>query len=348
MKTLSEQELRDYTGSLKQVAGIRRCVLDDGKARGIRAADVYNGSGLAFTVLLDRGLDIGAASYKGQSLTYFAPGGFGHPAYHEAEGFGWLRNWGVGLLNGCGLTHAGFPEPQDGFPVDGPHGLHGRLSNTPAQDIVCREEWMDGKYQLTVEGTMLQSSVLAEHLECRRTIRTALGEDDLRVTDCVTNRASTSSPLMALYHVNLGYPLVSENSRYRVCDHDVQAFEPNAPAAAALDRWAECQPPTQGFEEQVFYHDVPAEDDGMARMTLENPDLGLAVCVGARKAELPRFYQWKMMSRDEYVTAIEPSNCDPRGLAWMKENDNLRMIEPGETVEFALSIAITTPADAPG
>ena len=66
--SLGEKNLRKYTANPRQIAGVRTSVLDDGKGRGIRVADIYNGSGLEFTVLLDRGMDIGRASFKGVPL----------------------------------------------------------------------------------------------------------------------------------------------------------------------------------------------------------------------------------------------------------------------------------------
>ena len=41
--------LRERVGSMRQVAGIRRAELEDGKGRGMRILDVNNGSGLSFT-----------------------------------------------------------------------------------------------------------------------------------------------------------------------------------------------------------------------------------------------------------------------------------------------------------
>ena len=49
--------LRRLVGGMAQVAGIRLVELADGRVRGLRAADVYTGSGFRFQVLLDRGLD---------------------------------------------------------------------------------------------------------------------------------------------------------------------------------------------------------------------------------------------------------------------------------------------------
>ena len=103
--------------------------------RGIRIADVDNGSGLRFAVLLDRGMDIGDASFNGVPFAYQSPVGMVHPPYFEPDGYRWLRSFGGGLMTGCGLRNVGNPEVEEGMCVTGPQGLHGRLSNTPAEDI---------------------------------------------------------------------------------------------------------------------------------------------------------------------------------------------------------------------
>jgi hypothetical protein len=96
-------------GDLSQVAGVQVVEYADGNARGVRAAQVRTGGGLEFAVLLDRGMDIGPASYRGMPLAWISPAGFAHPAHFEPEGLGWLRTFGGGLLTGCGLTYLGAP-----------------------------------------------------------------------------------------------------------------------------------------------------------------------------------------------------------------------------------------------
>ena len=64
----SREELEQRVGDLSQIAGVRLVELADGKERGVRAAEVKTGSGLSFTVLIDRGLDISTAEYNGKAL----------------------------------------------------------------------------------------------------------------------------------------------------------------------------------------------------------------------------------------------------------------------------------------
>ena len=336
--SLGKKNLRKYAANPRQIAGVRTSVLDDGKGRGIRVADIYNGSGLEFTVLLDRGMDIGRASFKGVPLAYLTSVGYAHPSLFEGEGFGWLRNWGGGLLTGCGLRNVGAPQEQEPFPQEGPMGLHGRLSNIPAENCWTAQEWMDGAYVLAVSGTVRESSMFGDNLELQRTIKTEMGSSTLMVGDTVTNRGTRKCPLMLLYHINLGFPIVSDTSVLKARRHKVAPRTPEA--EADIREWNKCQKPTRGYAEQCFYHDIPAGKNGMATMTIENADLGLGVDVSYQKDELPFFTQWKMMGQGEYVMGLEPANCHPDGLAQEKKNGTLREIKPGESVEFVVTIAI--------
>lgn len=341
MKThaqMTAQQLKPYLGTMQQLAGVRTSVLDDGRGRGLRVADFDNGSGLAFQVLLDRGMDIGRASFKGIPLAYLTPVGVAHPAYYEPDGFRWLRNFGGGLLTGCGLSTVGSPEAEVGMSVAGPLGLHGRLSNTPAEKPAVSEDWVNGRYQLNVSGLLREASFFAENLECRRTISTAFGANSITVTDRLTNRGVRPAPLMLLYHINTGFPLLGEHA---LLNAKTRSTTPrNEIAAAGLAEWSRCQPPTAGYVEQCFYHDIEPDADGLARMTLANPDCGLALEVAYRKAELPCFTQWKMMGQQEYVMGLEPANCHPDGQAAAREKGTLKILQPDETIEHFLKISV--------
>jgi hypothetical protein len=335
---MDENELKSHVGSMDQLARIRTSVLDDGRGRGIRIADVDNGTGLRFTVLLDRGMDIGDASINGIPFSYQTPVGLVHPSYFEADGLRWLRSFGAGLLTGCGLRNVGGPEAEQGVRVDGPLGLHGRLSNTPAEDISVFKGWKDGKFFLSVSGVVREVSFFGENLELRRTVSTAMGDNSITICDEVTNCGVRPSPLMLLYHINVGFPLLSEAA---VVEGNVKTTTPhNEIGTAGSSKWNVCQPPTAGYTEQCFFHDVDADADGMARMTLRNPDSGLAMEVAYRKAELPFFTQWKMMGEQEYVMGFEPANCYPDGQAKGKKNGTLRFIERNETIVFKVIISL--------
>jgi hypothetical protein len=84
-QTLSRREVAERSGALSQFAGVRLMTLCDGVERGVRLLEFRTGSGLRFTVLVDRALDIGDCEFKGQAIGWHSPSGFRHPGLHEYE-----------------------------------------------------------------------------------------------------------------------------------------------------------------------------------------------------------------------------------------------------------------------
>ena len=68
------------------------------------------------------------------------------------------------MLTTCGLTNAGPACAGDlGILKDVPLGLHGGISNTPADNVCTRVEWRDGRYALTISGRASRSSRALMH-----------------------------------------------------------------------------------------------------------------------------------------------------------------------------------------
>ena len=320
---------------MEQIASIRRLVSDDGKGRGMRVLEINNGSGLAFTVYPDRGMDIGQTYYKGTPLAWVSRSGEVSPQFYDAQGFEWLRSWGGGLLTGCGLANVGGPNAAQGDS----HGLHGRLSHIPAEEVNTAAEWSeDGVYTLSVRGRVRHSKVFGENLVLTRQITTVFGETSITVRDTVENQGFTAAPFMLLYHLNLGWPLVDKGTTLEAPKHEVTPQ--NERAAAGLSKWPEVTEPLPNFAEQVFYHSLPKNRQGLASMRLVNQNLGIAFRVTYRVAELPYLIQWKMMGEGEYVVGLEPANCYPEGQEQVAKRGLLRTLAAGEKVETFLNLSV--------
>ena len=287
----SKMELLSRVGQMDQLAGIRLLEAEDGKARGCRVLDVWTGTGLRFQVNAERALDISSCDFKGLPVAWRSQTGDVHPAYFEPHGLGWLRSFQGGLLMTCGLDHFGLPS-KDG---DTELGLHGRISNCPASQVNYRTFWSDDNYELEITGEVRQASVPNENLVLRRRISTALGSNRIRIEDVITNEGFESAPHMLLYHFNLGFPLVSENTRlYLECD---ETLPRNADAQSGLAEWDRFQAPTPGYREQVFIHSSLATDDGIATVELSNPQMGFGMRWKYGTANLPYLMEWKMMGK---------------------------------------------------
>jgi hypothetical protein len=92
---------------------------------------------------------------------------------------------------------------------------------------------------------------------------------------------------MVLYHINLGWPLLGENSRLIGPGIPGELPEPRDEARTGLDAWDQFAAPTPGFKERVFYHCPAAGTGGRTEARLENPDLGLAFSVRFSPEECP-------------------------------------------------------------
>ncbi|RVB38960.1 DUF4432 family protein, partial [Mesorhizobium sp. M7A.F.Ca.CA.001.06.1.1] len=148
-KTLSRRQVSERSGMLSQFAGVRLMTLGDGVERGIRMLEFRTGSGLRFTALVDRALDIADCDFKGQAIGWHSPSGFRNPGLHDYEGEGglaWARSFS-GLLVTCGLDHIlGREEvPADSYNYPGRktviHSLHGRVGTIPARLTGYGETW---------------------------------------------------------------------------------------------------------------------------------------------------------------------------------------------------------------
>ena len=159
-------------------------------------------------------------------------------------GGGWLRSFGGGLLVTCGLQNVGEPSERYGEEL----GLHGRISNTPAALLAREVRWDGEKYLLQARAEVRESRVFGADLVLRRTISARMGEPCVRIEDTVCNEGHRPEPLMLLYHINLGWPLLDETARLVGPEDPGEPPEPrDAEAQKGLKDWDTFAPPTPGF-----------------------------------------------------------------------------------------------------
>ncbi len=335
---LDRRELLKRIGRLEQVAGIEPFVFDDGPARGVRAFRFRTGGGLSFDVIPDRGMDLGLAEYGGTPLAWLSPNGFVTPSFHEPEGEGWLRTFPGGLLVTCGLRNVGPPGARGGEQF----GLHGRASHIPASRVSYDAFWDAEGGVLEASGQIREASVFGPNLLLRRRISARIGESRVMIEDEVENEGFEPEPLMVLYHINLGWPLLDETSRLVGPGMPTEPPEPRDEIArTGLETWNRFGPPTPGFEERVFYHRPSAGIDGLVEARVENPALGLAFTVRFRPEELPEFVQWTMTGEGTYVLGLEPATCRVEGPAAEDAAGRVVYMEPGEIRLHRLEIEVS-------
>lgn len=343
-KPYTRLDLLKLVGDMRQLAAAQPFELADGAERGTRCVRLYNAAGLDLDVLCDRGMSIGRCSYQGSALAMESAVGAVHPAFSEPQGLGWLRTWPVGFLSTAGLSQVGGPCNDNGVEL----GLHGRAMGTPARQVSCGGAWSGDEYSVSVTGTVVETAVFGDHLALTRTIRLALDEPVLWVEDTIENRGFAPAPLMFLQHINLGFPLLQPGSRLELPEHQT---EPRDEAAAAgMNNYLEYGRPEPGYQEQVFYHDLTPDANGLVRVTLRSPlqgcyaslrdPNGLALTMEYAKDDYPILVQWKMMGEGLYVTGLEPANCHVSGRCAERQRGTLQTIGPWEARTFRLKIRL--------
>lgn len=313
-----------YIGHESQLACVEEHRLVGGKGGGLRLFEAKNGLGLACTVVPDRAGDISRLSFKGYNMGYFSPSGYVAPAYYERKDANWLRSFTAGFLTTCGLTNAGGAEQDE---VD-ELGLHGSIANTPAEQAY----WQQTADALTIRVKVRDARIFGRNLELNREIFISTKDNTLTLTDTVENHAETASPVMLLYHMNMGYPLLSENAKVEIDSSKVAPR--NDHAAKDLDTWAKMLPPTAGFEEQCYFHSFDKE--GKAKIF--NPDIGVGLSIHFDPKVLPCFCQWKMLGEHAYVLGLEPGNCLPLGQSGNREEGILETLNPGESKTYQFTV----------
>ena len=341
-KNYKKSELLDRVGDISQVGGARHVRLAGGPHEGVEAVEFRTGSGFYFLAVPGRGLDITIAEHNGRSLAWRSAAGEMSPMFFEEPGLGWLRNFPGGLVTTCGLTYAGAPCEDNGEKL----GLHGRFSNTPASNVWVDGEWEGDDYRMWAVGKIRESRLFGENLVLKRKVSAVLGENKFWIDDVVTNEGPSRTPHMILYHINGGWPAVDAGSL--LISPTKTATPRDAAAEVGKSPFYINDPPTPGFEERCYYHDMACDADGMVRAALVNknmPDGGqFGFYVKYNKNELPKFTQWKMNGTREYVVGMEPANCWVEGRNKDRERGTLQFLKIGETREYHLEIGVLTDA----
>ncbi|MGV3719857.1 MAG: aldose 1-epimerase family protein [Actinomycetota bacterium] len=341
-------ELEQRVGDILQIGGVRLIELADGKERGVRAAQFRTGSGLAFTVLLDRGMDISHAEWSGRSLNWRSMTEDAHPAFFEPtgepSGLGWVRTFFGGLMVTCGLNWAGAPGLDE---EAGPRrlgarnlGLHGYISHTPAKNVHADGAWDGDEYRMWVRGKCQEALVFGENLILHREIGATLGRNAITVTDRVENAGFDRAEHMILYHINIGFPALDADSQ--LVAPSLRITPRDEAAAQGMQHAHELDAPTAGYHEKAYFHELGAAPDGTTGTAVVNRKLGFGAYVKFNKNELPHYTQWKMMGQRNYVVGMEPANCLPLGRPAERSAGRLQYLEGREEREYHLEIGALT------
>lgn len=316
--------MNPYIGHDSQLYGVEEHRLVGGKGDGMRLLEVSNGNGLELTISLDRCADISRLKYKGINMSYFSPCGYVAPAYYEATGTNWLKSFTAGFLTTCGLEAVGSPCVENGEQLP----LHGTIANIPVEQAY----WVEEHGELVIRAVVKDEGIFARKIRLIREIRVSLTENKFDICDTIQNTGDTKQPMEILYHMNMGYPLLDEDSIVEIPSVEVTARDEHA--AEDIANWSQIIKPQAGYVERCYYHKF--QNEGKA--SIYQPKLGQGLEILFDSKELDGFVEWKMMGVRDYVLGLECGNCYPDGRDVMRKTGMLKYLEPGEEKTYRVVV----------
>lgn len=361
----SKHELLRRVGSLAQIGGVQLLSFEEGHARGTRGIEFRTGTGFSFTVIPDRGFDVGPAGYQGVGLCWLPPKLLAAPWYYEGDldATAWLRVGLGGLFNTAGLVSIGTPEDVDtseyGFTqrLTARYGTHDRIALTPASRFTLGEDWNGDRCVLWAEGLVRQDIAYGENLSLRRRYESELGENSFRIIDVVTNEGWFPTPHQQLYHFNIGFPIVGENTETLATTLEEPAAmhfstaEGSGGGDHAPSSWRTATPPQPGFTHEGYVVKMKADDQGTAAVAFVNRRLrsdlgGLGVYLRYDSTTLPTYIAWRMMREGLYAMGMEPATNPFGNPSDLIAEGYPLVLQPGDERRYALEFGILAGADA--
>jgi len=209
--------------------------------------------------------------------------------------------------------------------------LHGRVGLIPAEHIGVHVD----DSNITISGTIRETALFGHSLEMERVIVMPVDGAAISVRDKISNLSPEAEPLFFLYHINFGFPFLSEELKVDFPEGDVKGRTPEA--RAAIETRADFTAPRDGQGEHVFFY-LPKEDN--PKVKLFNPSLGIGAEIQYDRRRLPVLTQWKSMRSGDYALGIEPGTSFIRGRAKELEDGysvkvpGFGVLEYGFTVNF--------------
>lgn len=302
------RRLREMTGDRRQVASVRRIVLDDGPERGVRALVFSTGGGLDFWVMSDHSMDIGPLWWRGTQLAWQHPGGFKTAALHDpySDARTGIERALSGFLVTCGLENV--RQPRQGYP------LHGSLPLTPARVTGYGEDWDAENPVLFAEGEVTVAHLRKTSFRMYRRFEAPIGGRSICLTDRIENIGPEPAEMMVLYHNNFGYPMIDQGSSVSLNGTRVWQAEAQDPPVTT----------------SATSYDVT--DQKQFSAALEWPATGgrsgLKLSIKGESATLPFVQIWSDPRSYRHILSIEPSNC---GRADDGTSLPGTMLDPGES-----------------
>lgn len=319
--------MNPYIGHETQISGVEEHRLVGGKGDGMRLYEVCNGKGLEMTLSPDRNGDITRLRYKGINMSYLSPCGYVAPAYYDKTGSNWLQSFTAGFLTTCGLQAVGSPCVDEGEELP----LHGSIANQPC----AHSYWREDENAIYIHSVTRDEVIFGRKLTLTRVIEISKKENTFSIQDTIENTGNRREPVEILYHMNMGYPLLDEDSVVTIPSMEVAARD--AHAQEDILNWMVMEKPQMDYQERCYYHKFQGKE---GKASIYQPKLQVGLEMSFDAEALDGFVEWKMMGVRDYVLGLECGNCYPDGRDVMRQTGMLKFLDPGENVQYRVDIKL--------
>ena len=265
-----------------------------------------------------------------------------HPSFINQEasgGIGWLDGFNEMVVR-CGYQWAGHPG-QDG---DEFLTLHGRIQNTPADEVVLEVEQVP-PYRVSLRGRVDEKRFKFTNFELHTVLSLAPDEPYLLVEDTLVNKGSYPREYQAIYHNNFAQPILENGAQLHVPVAELSPF--NDYAAGGLNDWNQMPAPTQDFDEMVFNIRPLSDEKGFSHALLHNANASHGIEVSYQTDTLPVLTVWKNTDTLEqgYVVGIEPGTSFAYNRSYQRGLGLVPTIAAGESKHFVVRFGLLTNED---
>lgn len=284
------------------------------------AFQIETPDGVSLTAIPDRALDLYDLRFYGQPLSHTkTPTALSSRHFREDGAAGFARNFFVGMMTTCGLIQAGRPckEGERAF------GLHGCISNTPAEQVEVRED----DDALRISAVVHERHPEGEHMRLERTLSVFHSGGRIELHDRITNLSETETPYMVMYHVNFGAPFL--DPAMRISGRFFSAVDRDTGLPASCEEILSIHPRGAWQQEKVYY----TQPDWAQGFLMENEKLGVSVRLTAEGDGLDHGGVWKNFVDSPYALGLEPCVCPGLGRAAARERGLLPLLAPGQSRE---------------
>lgn len=323
MSQRDKKELLKYVGNMQQVAYVRPLTYTEGRSHGMSVYEVKNG-GIEFQLMADKALDMNQFSYKGVNINFLSKPGLQGRNQYDTNGDEAIRSIMGGMFFTAGLENICAPCKVEG--VDYP--MHGRMRTTPAEHVSADAYWDEDEYKISVKGQMREAALFGENMVLRREITTVYGSKTVIVTDEIENEGFREEPLMLLYHINMGYPFLDENTKVYIPTRKVTARDEVSQGHEA--EYNRMESPKDNESEYVFIHNICSDEEKNVSVLVINEKLGMGLKISYNTKNLPYFMEWKSIASGDYVLGLEPSNSSVYGRMYHEERNDVHKLHPFE------------------